>query len=961
MKRNKLFILGLAFTLGLTACSGSVNNTLKANVLRENDQNVTLTKATSVAIGDRLILAAETDKVKQQLTGISSTSTPYGTVAAYTNVPDSSICLLTVEGGSTATSFALKMGENYLSWTSGNSLTTSSTLNSASSWNITFNNGTPTIANVGTAARLLQYNSSSPRFACYTSSQSPVTLWKLENTSSSDKCTVTFETYGGNYVAPKVVDKGSTIPAEEMPSTRKADDDETQLSFWFMGWYTTEEFVETNKFDHNFVINNDITVYAYYAETHYYIVHFDTNGGPELDDLHHSDSYTFDGINDPIWGGYTFLGWYTTKSCDDGTEYVYGTYLTQNITLYAKWEMVAAEENYYVGILNGGHGYRVTGEVTAKTKADYFTVQNGNNAVLIHSKDAFNQVQVGNTVDLFGYYVDSGNTQEIRDLTFCDIISDDTTISTAPITDPSILTEKFENINGVMEYKYWYRYFDVTVTLDEVFSNRSAKVQESDLYLYYNDASYVNVDSSFDSTSYKKNDIVSAQGVLIVYHSSGNTKVELNFTNIGKVETYTVTFDSNAENTTTVYPVQVVGGKTMNEPTEVPTRKSDENYSYTFAGWYVEESCETPFDFENTIISEDTTVYAKWNSTLRAAKDVVEEDLISRSYLAYNYSKEGEGATDRLTKENTVKSGTNYKDWTVVDFASGVSYKGQSGGDKNSIQLRTKNNNSGIVITANANNLDVQKIKVTWDGDTANTRTIDVYGKDTPYEATTDLYSDDAEVQGTLIGSLVLTDNTDPEKLVQELEISDSYKYIGLRSHDQAQYVLSLDITWGVPQTFEYSNVYLRFSGLISTSLWNRLEEESDIKGYGIMIASKDYLNSIEAEDSALETLTPDGTNVKRYYTELTETKTHPALASETQKQGLTGDYYVWNLKKSIADDALTDEFVAVAFIVIDGETLFFGNIRSSAKSVAKQLLDDKIYAADEDDGALYNLAHLND
>ena len=206
-----------------------------------------------------------------------------------------------------------------------------------------------------------------------------------------------------------------------------------------------------------------------------------------------------------------------------------------------------------------------------------------------------------------------------------------------------------------------------------------------------------------------------------------------------------------------------------------------------------------------------------------------------------------------------------------------------------------------------------------------------------------------------------MSDKTDPTKLTQELEITDDYKYIGLRSHDGTSYVGSIDIQWGEPETFTYDNVKVRYSGLIKASLWERLNTESTIKGYGIMVASKDYLDSISKEAEDLPTLTADGTNVRRYETAITASHTHPAGASETQKQGLTGDYYVWSLKKSIANDALTDEFVAVAFIEIEGETLFFGTVTASAKSVAKQLLDDKIYEADEDEGALYNLAHLND
>lgn len=136
-------------------------------------------KATSVAVGDTLILSVDNSSVKKQLTGISNTATKYGLAEDYSSVPDATKSPLTVVAGSAANTFALKLGDAYLAWTSGNSLITVSEVNASSSWSITFTDGVPAIVNSSEATRKLQYNAGSPRFATYTSAQTAVTLWKV--------------------------------------------------------------------------------------------------------------------------------------------------------------------------------------------------------------------------------------------------------------------------------------------------------------------------------------------------------------------------------------------------------------------------------------------------------------------------------------------------------------------------------------------------------------------------------------------------------------------------------------------------------------------------------------------------------------------------------------------------------------------------------------------------------------
>ena len=82
--------------------------------------------------------------------------------------------------------------------------------------------------------------------------------------------------------------------------------------------------------------------------------------------------------------------------------------------------------------------------------------------------------------------------------------------------------------------------------------------------------------------------------------------------------------------------------------------------------------------------------------------------------------------TDVLNQSFTGVTGTNYAEWSGKTGTSGAVYAGNSAGSYNSIQLRSNNNNSGVVSTTSGGKL--KKIVVTWNSETANGRTLNVYG-----------------------------------------------------------------------------------------------------------------------------------------------------------------------------------------------------------------------------------------
>ena len=73
---------------------------------------------------------------------------------------------------------------------------------------------------------------------------------------------------------------------------------------------------------------------------------------------------------------------------------------------------------------------------------------------------------------------------------------------------------------------------------------------------------------------------------------------------------YNVTFNSNGGSE--VAPVAVLQGEKLAAPA-TPTKYSDD-YDYNFLGWFLNETDETPFDF-NSEITGDLTLIAKWQQT----------------------------------------------------------------------------------------------------------------------------------------------------------------------------------------------------------------------------------------------------------------------------------------------------------------------------------------------------------
>ena len=272
------------------------------------------TKASSIAVGDVVVLVYESGKM--ELSGISTTSTKYGIGTAYNTTPAGAYAL-TVEAGSTSGTFSFKCPNGqYLYWTSGNSLATNATKSANTSWKVTFSNGTPTIVNAKDNSRKLQWNTGSPRFACYTTNQTAVQLYKKAST-----CTVTYDKNGATSGSVPTDDteynSGATVTVKQNSGNL------AKTGHTFGGWNTKADGTGTNYTagSGTFNITENTTLYAKWT-VKTYTVTWIVNGEKYRtnEDIPYNTSVTAPDV-DKIPCGDVIAGW---TDAENG-EYIHGT------------------------------------------------------------------------------------------------------------------------------------------------------------------------------------------------------------------------------------------------------------------------------------------------------------------------------------------------------------------------------------------------------------------------------------------------------------------------------------------------------------------------------------------------------------------------------------------------------------------------------------------------------------
>ena len=426
--------------------------------------------------------------------------------------------------------------------------------------------------------------------------------------------TVSFDTTGGDEVGNIYVDYGNstdTLPIEV-----------NKTGYTFAGWYT--DAACTKPYDEEAPVTGDLQLFAKW-NINTYTVSFDTGEGSAVEpqNIIYQNKATRPGVA-PTRTGYDFAGWYTDATYKTAYDFA-GMVITDDITIYAKWSTKS---------------YTVSFDTGDGSKVDSQTVAYMDHA----SKPMVDPTKTGH--DFAGWYVDELLETEYD---FADMaIMGDTTIY-AKWTLHSY-TVSFDTVGGstvddqLVEYGStitaisslpvktgytlagWYK----DAAYGERFDATTPITADITVYAKWNINTYtVSFETGEEVSSvaaqtieYQKNatkptDPTRTGYDFVGWYTSDTYTTEFNFTGTAitadttvyakwNIHSYTVSFDTSGGST--VAPQTVEYQKNATKPATDPTRTG-----YDFAGWYVDEVFETEYDFDYIEISEDTTIYAKWN------------------------------------------------------------------------------------------------------------------------------------------------------------------------------------------------------------------------------------------------------------------------------------------------------------------------------------------------------------
>ena len=381
--------------------------------------------------------------------------------------------------------------------------------------------------------------------------------------------TVTWNPNGGT-VDPTSTTKthGSTLGTLPTP-TRAAD---AQYTYTFKGWFTAA--TGGTQVSASTTVTGNVTYYAQWtANIRSYTATFNGNGGGTPSPSTITKTYGSELGTLPTCSrtGYTFLGWYTASS--GGTKISSTTKITGTVTYYAQWSINSYTLTYNV---NGGNA------VSPASKSIQYGSAYGTLPTPTKSSDA------EYTYAFAGWYTAaSGGTQ----------VTANTTMGAGNTTI----------------YAHWTatrRSYTATFN-----GNGGGTPSPSTITKTY--GSELGTLPTCSRTGYTFLGWYTA--------SSGGTKISSTTKITGTVtyyaqwsiNSYTLTYNVNGGNAVSPASKSIQYGSAYGTlPT--PTKSSDAEYTYAFAGWYTAASGGTQVTANTTMGAGNTTIYAHWTATRRS-------------------------------------------------------------------------------------------------------------------------------------------------------------------------------------------------------------------------------------------------------------------------------------------------------------------------------------------------------
>ena len=303
----------------------------------------------------------------------------------------------------------------------------------------------------------------------------------------------------------------------------------------------------------------------------------------------------------------------------------------------------------------------------------------------------------------------------------------------------------------------------------------------------------VNNHSLAANTDYTVNGISSRYITFACFGTTNGTRL-----NLSKIS---VTYISETKTTTTIDASGITNNNVLTS-TEAGTLSASVTYDNSGTPTAVPGASVTWTSSNSSVatISSDgaVTLVGVGNTTIQAS--YTGENGYKSSSATYNL-KVTDGNTnthDIINQSVTTITGSSYELKENITSSSNAIYTVYCAGSNTSVQFND-GKNAGLFSTTTGGY--ARKVKVTWNSKTTSGRTLNVYGKNTPYVKDGNnayvLYNN--ATKGELLGTIVYGTST-------ELTITGNYAYIGLCSNSGAMYLTEIDITWEDAYTRNVTN-----------------------------------------------------------------------------------------------------------------------------------------------------------
>src|SRR5690606_25054037 len=140
----------------------------------------------------------------------------------------------------------------------------------------------------------------------------------------------------------------------------------SRTGYTFIGWFDDQD----NEWRDGDQLVGDLEVWATY-EINQYTITFDSNGGSAVTPITQDYDTSVTEPAEPTKDYYIFIGWYSNSGLTNA--YTFTTIPAQDITLYAKWELIEYVVSFYtydLDLINSYNQSNLTGLLIEELEPD---------------------------------------------------------------------------------------------------------------------------------------------------------------------------------------------------------------------------------------------------------------------------------------------------------------------------------------------------------------------------------------------------------------------------------------------------------------------------------------------------------------------------------------------------------------------------------------------------------------